>query len=153
MADKTTEQKWIGFDLDGTLALYDGWKGNQHIGEPIPKIVAIAKELHSKGERIKIFTARVSPKSWGEATLKDIQEAIWKWCDRNLGFRPEITCEKDRWMLDFYDDRCHEVIKNSGELLNSTIKEARKAITKAILGGDMKYAKEAVAILSEAIRE
>ena len=153
MADKSIEQKWVGFDLDGTLALYDGWKGDKHIGDPIPKMVALAKGLHSKGVRIKIFTARVSPKSWGEANLEDIQDAIWKWCDRNLGFRPEITCEKDRWMLDFYDDRCHEVIKNRGELLSGTIKEARKAITKVLLSGDLKFAKEAVAILSEAVRD
>jgi hypothetical protein len=26
---------WIGVDLDGTLAHYDGWKGIDHIGEPI----------------------------------------------------------------------------------------------------------------------
>ena len=30
---------WIGTDLDGTLAKYDGWKGWQHIGDPIPKMV------------------------------------------------------------------------------------------------------------------
>ena len=26
---------WYGFDLDGTLAKYDGWKGIDHIGEPV----------------------------------------------------------------------------------------------------------------------
>lgn len=30
---------WIGVDLDGTLAHYEGWKGVEHIGEPIPAMV------------------------------------------------------------------------------------------------------------------
>lgn len=29
---------WIGVDLDGTLAEYTGWKGVEHIGEPITPI-------------------------------------------------------------------------------------------------------------------
>jgi len=153
MAEEKTEQKWVGFDLDGTLAMYDGWKGDQHIGEPIAEVVSIAKELHSKGQRIKIFTARVAQNSWGKASLEQIEGAIWKWCDKHLGFRPEITCEKDRWMLDFYDDRCNQVLKNRGKLLTDIVKDAKKSITKALLGGEMKYAKEAVAELSEAIRE
>jgi len=28
---------WVGVDLDGTLAHYDGWKGADHIGEPGPR--------------------------------------------------------------------------------------------------------------------
>ena len=31
---------WIGVDLDGTLAEYHGWQGIEHIGEPIPKMMA-----------------------------------------------------------------------------------------------------------------
>jgi len=23
-------------DLDGTLAMYDGWRGSDHIGDPVP---------------------------------------------------------------------------------------------------------------------
>ncbi len=26
---------WIGVDLDGTLAHYEGWNGANHIGEPL----------------------------------------------------------------------------------------------------------------------
>ena len=26
---------WIGVDLDGTLAHYTGWRGEDHIGKPI----------------------------------------------------------------------------------------------------------------------
>lgn len=27
---------WIGVDLDGTLARYDGWVGITHISDPVP---------------------------------------------------------------------------------------------------------------------
>lgn len=30
---------WIGVDLDGTLAVYKGWNGPEHIGEPIPIMI------------------------------------------------------------------------------------------------------------------
>ena len=30
----------IAVDLDGTLARYDGWKGIDHIGDPIPLMVS-----------------------------------------------------------------------------------------------------------------
>ena len=30
---------WIGVDLDGTLAMYDGWVGVSHIGEPVPAML------------------------------------------------------------------------------------------------------------------
>lgn len=53
---------WYGFDLDGTLAVYDGWRGISHIGDPIPNIVYLMKELHRVGEVVKIVTARVAPR-------------------------------------------------------------------------------------------
>jgi hypothetical protein len=34
---------WVGVDLDGTLAEYHGFKGPEHIGKPIPKMVARVK--------------------------------------------------------------------------------------------------------------
>ena len=34
---------WIGVDLDGTLAHYDGWKGIEHVGPPIPAMLARVK--------------------------------------------------------------------------------------------------------------
>ena len=57
------DKQWTGFDLDGTLAKYDAWKGYQHIGEPIAPMVALLKKLHAGGKRVKILTARVAPTS------------------------------------------------------------------------------------------
>ena len=37
----SNEEEWVGFDLDGTLAKYDGWKGIDHIGEPVESVVLV----------------------------------------------------------------------------------------------------------------
>ena len=50
---------WIGIDLDGTLAEYDGWKGVEHIGKPIPSMVERVKAWIIEGKDVRIFTARV----------------------------------------------------------------------------------------------
>ena len=43
-------EKWTGFDLDGTLAEYDGWKGIEHVGKPIKPMCDLIKKLHSDGK-------------------------------------------------------------------------------------------------------
>lgn len=59
-------QGWYGFDLDGTLAKYDGWKGIDHIGEPIKPMVDLIKQMQAEGKTVKILTARVAPRLCGE---------------------------------------------------------------------------------------
>ncbi len=49
---------WIGVDLDGTLAHYDGWAGPESIGEPIPLMMARVREWLALGREVRIFTAR-----------------------------------------------------------------------------------------------
>ena len=50
---------WIGVDLDGTLAEYGGWKGPDHIGPPVPKMLERVKSWIAEGRDVRIFTARV----------------------------------------------------------------------------------------------
>lgn len=57
---------WYGFDLDGTLAKYDGWKGIDHIGAPVALMVDRVKEMHVEGKVVKILTARVAPRANAE---------------------------------------------------------------------------------------
>ena len=59
METQQEESEWIGFDLDGTVAFYDHWRGADHIGAPIEKTIAKIKSLLDQGARVKIFTARV----------------------------------------------------------------------------------------------
>lgn len=57
---------WYGFDLDGTLAKYDGWKGLDNIGEPIKPMVDLIKQMQAEGKTVKILTARVAPRLCSE---------------------------------------------------------------------------------------
>lgn len=57
---------WYGFDLDGTLAKYDGWKGIDNIGEPVKPMVDLIKRMHEEGKVVKILTARIAPRLCGE---------------------------------------------------------------------------------------
>lgn len=105
---------WIGFDLDGTLAEYDDWKGPEHIGAPIAPMVELVKSFISKGVVVKIFTARVSSTN----PVKDAARiAIMKWCFDVFGRVLDITAEKDYGMIELYDDRCHRVEYNTGKIL------------------------------------
>lgn len=100
---------WIGVDLDGTLAYYDGYKGPYHIGPPIQLMVDRVKLWISEGKKVKIFTAR--------AQNKHQITPITAWCIRHLGFPLEITNTKDPEMIELWDDRCIQVEKNTGRIL------------------------------------
>jgi hypothetical protein len=64
-----TGRGWYGFDLDGTLAKYDGWKGIDHIGEPVKPMVDLIKRMHDEGKVVKIVTARVAPRKLEDGTV------------------------------------------------------------------------------------
>lgn len=51
------EKKTICVDLDGVLAQYDGWKGVDHIGDPLPGAVEFVKRLSEHAE-VVIHTTR-----------------------------------------------------------------------------------------------
>lgn len=104
-------QGWIGVDLDGTLAKYDGWMGSDYIGEPIIPMITRVKRWISEGKTVKVFTARVcslNPEREKEKAL------ISKWCEINIGQSLDVTSEKDYGMIEFWDDRCVQVIPNTG---------------------------------------
>lgn len=50
-------RKVVAVDLDGVLARYDGWKGIEHIGEPLPGAVTFTHRLN-KFVDVLIFTSR-----------------------------------------------------------------------------------------------
>lgn len=106
------EKGFYAVDLDGTLAIYDGWQGADHIGEPVPAMLAQVKDLLAKGERVKIFTARVSAEDGTHNQSRDLIEA---WCDKHVGQKLEVTCRKEFSMIAFFDDRAIQVIANTGE--------------------------------------
>ena len=100
---------WIGVDLDGTLAHYDGWRGPEHIGAPVQAMVDRVKAWLDNGVEVRIFTARVWNDTNGEATA-----IIAAWLDAN-GLPPlAITCTKDYGMVELWDDRAVRVVANAG---------------------------------------
>lgn len=110
---------WIGIDLDGTLAVYTGWKGATDIGEPIAPMVEAVKEHMKMGREIRIFTARVSHDG-SLARRKDAIEAeiaIDSWCRKVFGTTFKVTNVKDYGMVALYDDRCIQVHTNTGIIL------------------------------------
>jgi hypothetical protein len=105
---------WIGVDLDGTLAEWDGWKGPGHIGKPIPKMVGRVNEWLAAGKSVKIVTARANSKR--PAAERDAFMKAWvTWSLKHLGLILPVTAEKDGNMDELWDDRAVQVIRNTGE--------------------------------------
>jgi len=106
---------WIGVDLDGTLAHYEEWVDEMHIGEPVPLMVQRVKDLLNAGYTVKIFTARIA--NLDAEKYSAISELIQKWTLKHLGKILEVTCVKDQGMMKLFDDRAVQVIQNTGQLV------------------------------------
>jgi len=120
------ELSWIGVDLDGTLAQYP--QSINDIGKPIKKMVDRVKKWHEEEITVKIVTARVSrnrvmsresniipDKKFVEEQIKIISE----WCEKYLGFVPEITDRKDFNMIQLWDDRAVTVNPETGTIIKA----------------------------------
>lgn len=107
---------WIGVDLDGTLAHYDGWKGFDHIGDPVPLMLARVKQWISDSRDVRIVTARVSHDGSAERMVEAQMATmcIMDWCLTHLGTVLPVTCTKDYAMVELWDDRAVRVVANTG---------------------------------------
>jgi len=121
---ESTNVEWYGFDLDGTLAYFDVWRGIHHIGKPIPIMIAKVKKLLAEGKTVKIFTARVDG---GEVALmagnsdgrevRDVARVkayIEQWSQEHIGVILPITNQKDYGTVEIYDDRAIQIVQNTG---------------------------------------
>lgn len=104
---------WIGVDLDGTLAHYDGWKGIDHIGRAIPPMLERVKAWIEEGRTVKIFTARIAVPDARDREM--IAQTIQNWLQANGLPRLEVTNVKDFGMLELWDDRAVQVVANTGQ--------------------------------------
>lgn len=107
-SDAPAVRPWIGVDLDGTLARYNGWRGLDHIGAPVPVMLARVKYWLENGFTVKIFTARASEGERGIAPVK-------KWLADNGLPDLEVTNQKDFAMIELWDDRAIQVVANTGK--------------------------------------
>jgi len=101
---------WIGVDFDGTLAMYDYWRGIHHTGEPIPLMVERVKDWISSGIEVKVFTARLDDGN-REFAVRIIQE----WCLKHIGQELPVTNVKTMSMIELWDDKAVRVEKNTGK--------------------------------------
>lgn len=136
---------WIGVDLDGTLALWGpGFNESVlEIGEPIAPMVERVKSWLAELIEVRIVTARVGPATdaecltalaglavsnlvalCGETILDASVQEVWdtyqrrlieRWCEQHLGGKLRITATKDFHMWQLWDDRCIQVLSNTGE--------------------------------------
>lgn len=121
----STNRGWVGVDLDGTLAFYDGWQGENHVGEPVAPMLARVKKWRAEGREVRIMTARVSncPYTGMEASgmipepmsKSECRKVIEAWCEKHVGEVLPVTCKKDFAMIELWDDRAIQVIPNTGE--------------------------------------
>lgn len=128
---------WIGVDLDGTLAEYNGWVGPTEIGAPIPLMVNRVQDWLAEGQEVRIFTARAFPLglvakhevlvpqgfvtecgllTHNVLTAYAAVDAIRKWCKQHIGEILPVTCIKDFAMYQLWDDRAVQVEPNTGRI-------------------------------------
>lgn len=107
---------WFAVDLDGTLAKYEGWRGVEHIGEPVPAMMARVRRWVAEGRDVRIFTARVSAPDRSECIRAST--AIQDWLERHGLPRLAVTCRKDFAMVELWDDRCVQVEPNTGRRMD-----------------------------------
>ena len=107
---------WIGFDIDGTLAIDLPNRSNDtEIGEPIQPMVDKARELINQGKDVRIFSARAFQPDLYLRT--DVYHAIRKWCIKHIGRPLPIVYYKDHNLDWYYDDKAIAVEYNTGKIL------------------------------------
>lgn len=106
---KKLSNGYVSFDLDGTLAEYNTWIDEFHIGKPIKAMVDRATSYLNNGIEIRIFTARVSG-----LNSEQIATHIQDWCEQQGLGRPKVVAHKDYKMVYCYDDRAKQVQPNTG---------------------------------------
>jgi hypothetical protein len=96
----------IAVDLDGTLAEYNGWEGNNIIGAPIPAMFFRVQRWIEEGEEVVIFTAR--------ADSEESMIPIRRWLIYHGLGDLRITNIKEKGFQEIYDDRAFRVERNTG---------------------------------------
>ena len=95
---------WVGVDFDCTLAEYEGdWT---KLGDPIPRVMSLVRDLLFNEIEVRIFTAR--------AAIPEQVKAIQDWCEANQLPRLRVTATKDFNMVCLVDDRAIHVAPNDG---------------------------------------
>ena len=117
--EEAEEKQWIGVDLDGTLAIADPWQGFEHIGKPVPNMLKRVKLWLEMGYTVKIVTARAASPDQAIPPIK-------AWLEKHGLPDLEVTNAKDMDMIELWDDRCVQVIANTGNPVTPMENNARR---------------------------
>jgi hypothetical protein len=109
--------KWIGVDVDGTLAddselLPD----TRSIGRPIPRMVARVRAWLACGIEVRIVTARVAGPYTEGFNEADQRKRVQAWCAEHVVVVLAVQANKDFLMHALYDDRAVRILRNTGLL-------------------------------------
>ena len=100
---KKKRTKSVCVDLDGVLARYDGWKGLEHFGEPIPGALEFCRDL-ARDYRVIVFSSRTHDEEG-----RDLDEAVrlvGAWLDKHGFVYDEIYTGAGKPFASAYvDDR------------------------------------------------
>lgn len=120
---------WIGVDLDGTLAQYNG--DVSIVGDPIEPMADRVRQWLKEGKDVRIVTARVAHLWFTPSRAESQYNAgptlmvyhptelevehyrfsveqkaiIERWCEHHLGKKLPVTAVKDYAMIELWDDR------------------------------------------------
>jgi hypothetical protein len=104
MAEEFLNRKRVCVDLDGTLLGFDGWKGYDSFGDPIPGAVQFTKDLSEFAEVI-IYTCRCSSEIMGRDT-GELRRNVQDFLDKHGFAYSEIYCGNGKPFAHAYiDDR------------------------------------------------
>lgn len=122
---------WVGVDLDGTLAHYEGWNGGK-IGRPVEAMVERVRTWLKLGLDVRVFTARVAEPDEDERA--EVVGAIEEWCEEHVGQKLKVTNVKDFSCIEIWDDRAVGVEENTGRAFGPSRVEAeiRAAVEAAL---------------------
>jgi len=104
-------KKTVCVDLDGTLATYTGWQGDEHIGDPRPGAAEFMTALAEAGCRVVVFTTRTK---CDDAAL-----------GRGRGATPEVLAARVRDWLTRHRIPFNEVYTGQGKPIGSAYVDDR----------------------------
>ncbi len=135
------KRRWA-VDFDGTLALFQGWRGQLVLGAPIPAMVERVKRWLAAGDEVFIYTARVNEDpalcdAGNPATIAAIED----WCVQHIG--QKLLVHQKKMFERLYDDMAVQVVQNTGlTLKEAVVRILEEKLQAAIDSGDIRGAEE-----------
>jgi hypothetical protein len=142
-----SNKAWWGFDIDKTAFVDEGGTRGGVIGAPIKSMIRRIKYFLRTGRKVCIVTARVH---WSEPDkdlqMTTIRQALNDVLGQDLANQITIRSDKDRHMIDLYDDRAKQVIPNKGILVQNELVRAITALREIEVDPTDAYLKASAAL-------